>query len=58
MAWAAVCLGFSSATQDIVIDAYRIESADSHLQALMSSSYIAGYRTGMLLAGAGAIILA
>jgi PAT family beta-lactamase induction signal transducer AmpG len=35
MAWAAVCLGFSSATQDIVIDAYRIESAESHLQALM-----------------------
>ncbi|HIF53767.1 MAG: MFS transporter [Methylococcales bacterium] len=58
MAWAAVCLGFSSATQDIVIDAYRIESAESHLQALMSSSYIAGYRTGMLLAGAGALFLA
>lgn len=58
MAWAAVLLGFSSATQDIVIDAYRIESADSHLQTLMSSSYIAGYRIGMLLAGAGALFLA
>ncbi|KAF3983743.1 MAG: AmpG family muropeptide MFS transporter [Methylococcales symbiont of Hymedesmia sp. n. MRB-2018] len=58
MAWAAVCLGFSSATQDIVIDAYRIESADSNLQALMSSSYIAGYRIGMLLAGAGTLFLA
>ncbi len=58
MAWAAVLLGFSSATQDIVIDAYRIESAGSELQALMSSSYIAGYRTGMLLAGAGALFLA
>jgi len=58
MAWAAVFLGFSSATQDIVIDAYRIESADSDLQALMSSSYIAGYRIGMLLAGAGALFLA
>ncbi|KAF3977826.1 MAG: AmpG family muropeptide MFS transporter [Methylococcales symbiont of Iophon sp. n. MRB-2018] len=58
MAWAAVCLGFSSATQDIVIDAYRIESADSSLQALMSSSYIAGYRIGMLVAGAGALFLA
>lgn len=58
MAWAAVFLGFSSATQDIVIDAYRIESASSDLQALMSSSYIAGYRIGMLLAGAGVLFLA
>ncbi|NOQ76697.1 MAG: MFS transporter, partial [Methylococcaceae bacterium] len=58
MAWAAVFLGFSSATQDIVIDAYRIESADSDLQALISSSYIAGYRIGMLLAGAGTLFLA
>jgi len=58
MAWAAVLLGFSSATQDIVLDAYRIESAESNLQALMSSSYIAGYRIGMLIAGAGALFLA
>ncbi|MFW5450557.1 MAG: MFS transporter, partial [Methylophagaceae bacterium] len=58
MAVAAVLLGFSSATQDIVIDAYRIESADSELQALMSSTYIAGYRIGMMLAGAGGLFLA
>ena len=58
IAWAAVLLGFSSATQDIVIDAYRIESADTQLQALMSSSYIAGYRIGMLIAGAGSLVLA
>lgn len=58
IAWAAVLLGFSSATQDIVIDAYRIESADTQLQALMSSSYIAGYRVGMLIAGAGSLVLA
>jgi len=58
MALAAVLLGFSSATQDIVIDAYRIESAEKSLQALMSSTYIAGYRIGMLLAGAGALFLA
>ncbi len=58
MAFAAVLLGFSSATQDIVIDAYRIESAESSLQALMSSTYIAGYRIGMLASGAGALILA
>ncbi len=58
MALAAVMLGFSSATQDIVIDAYRIESAERRMQALMSSSYIAGYRIGMLVAGAGALKLA
>ena len=58
LALAAVMLGFSSATQDIVIDAYRIESAETRLQALMSSTYIAGYRIGMLVAGAGALYLA
>lgn len=58
MALAAVMLGFSSATQDIAIDAYRIESAEQRMQALMSSSYIAGYRIGMLVAGAGALKLA
>lgn len=58
MAFAAVLLGFSSATQDIVIDAYRIESADVDLQAMMSASYIAGYRIAMLVAGAGSLYLA
>jgi PAT family beta-lactamase induction signal transducer AmpG len=58
MAVAAVLLGFSSATQDIVIDAYRIEIADVDLQALLSSSYVAGYRIGMIAAGAGSLYLA
>ena len=58
MALAAVMLGFSAATQDIVIDAYRIESAECDLQAIMSSTYIAGYRTGMIVAGAGALFIA
>ena len=58
MALAAVLLGFSAATQDIVIDAYRIESADTRLQALMSSTYIVGYRIAMVVAGAGALYLA
>jgi len=58
MAMAAVLLGFSSATQDIVIDAYRIESAGPELQAMMSATYIAGYRVGMLVAGAGSLFLA
>lgn len=58
MALAAVALGFASATQDIVIDAYRIESAEQELQALLSATYIAGYRVAMIVAGAGAIWLA
>lgn len=58
MALAAVLLGFSSATQDIVIDAYRIECAEQSLQGLLSASYIAGYRVGMLVAGAGSLFLA
>jgi len=55
---AAVALGFSSATQDVVIDAYRIEAVESRLQGMMSASYIAGYRVGMIVAGAGALFLA
>ena len=58
MAFAAVLLGLSSATQDIVIDAYRIEAVEEKLQALMSASYVAGYRIGMIVAGAGALYLA
>ncbi|KJE34159.1 MFS transporter [Thalassospira sp. HJ] len=58
MAFAAVALGFASATQDIVIDAYRIEAADADLQAMMSSAYIGGYRIGMIIAGAGALTIA
>ncbi|MBW2513580.1 MAG: MFS transporter, partial [Deltaproteobacteria bacterium] len=54
----AVMIGFSSATQDIVIDAYRIESAPADLQSMLSSMYIAGYRIGMLVAGAGSLWLA
>lgn len=58
MALAAVLLGFSSATQDIVIDAYRIELAESDFQATLASTYIAGYRIGMIAAGAGSLYLA
>jgi PAT family beta-lactamase induction signal transducer AmpG len=58
MACAAVLLGFSAATQDIVIDAYRIESVGQSMQAMLASMYIAGYRAGMLVAGAGALLLA
>lgn len=58
MAMAAVLLGFASATQDILIDAYRIEIADVSLQTALSASYMAGYRLGLIVAGAGALFLA
>lgn len=60
MAAAAVLLGFSSATQDVLIDAYRIEAAPHNhaLQSVMSATYNAGYRIGMIVAGAGSLYLA
>jgi len=59
--WIAVlaCLtAFCSATQDIVIDAYRIESAEQSNQAAMSAMYILGYRAALLVSGAGALLIA
>ncbi|OTG65888.1 AmpG family muropeptide MFS transporter [Acinetobacter silvestris] len=58
MAGGAVLLGFSAATQDIVIDAYRIELAETEMQTVLASTYNAGYRIGMIIAGAGALFLA
>ena len=58
MAVGAVLLGFSAATQDIVIDAYRIELAETEMQTVLASTYNAGYRIGMIIAGAGALFLA
>ena len=51
-------IAFSSATQDIVIDAFRIESAPQKFQGALSSMYIAGYRIAMLTSGAGSLWLA
>ena len=51
-------LAISSATQDIIVDAFRIESAPQKLQGPLSSSYIAGYRLAMLAGGAGSLWLA
>lgn len=53
-----VLVAFSSSTQDIAIDAYRIEAADVDYQAAMSAMYIFGYRIAMLVAGAGALYVA
>ena len=54
----ALLVAFSSATQDITIDAYRIEATSLRRQAAMAASYILGYRVALLVAGAGAFYLA
>ena len=54
----AVLVAFSSASQDIVIDAYRRESLSDEEQTLGASAYVLGYRIGALAAGAGGLILA
>ena len=60
MAAGSVLLGFAAATQDVVIDAYRIEISpnNSAMQSILSASYTAGYRIGMIASGAGSLILA
>jgi PAT family beta-lactamase induction signal transducer AmpG len=51
----AVWVAFSSATQDIVIDAYRIEAGDPELQGAMAAAYMVGYRIAMIMASAGVL---
>jgi PAT family beta-lactamase induction signal transducer AmpG len=51
----AMLVAFASATQDIVIDAYRVESLAPDEQAAGMASYVAAYRIGMLASGAGVI---
>ena len=58
IAWFALLVAFSSATQDISIDAYRIEAIDKKYQAAMAASYVLGYRLALLAAGAGAFYIA
>jgi len=58
MALIAVLIAFSSATQDITVDAYRIESADERLQAAMAATYMVGYRLAMITATAGVLAIA
>lgn len=55
---AALLVAFSSATQDISIDAWRIEAVADDLQGAMAATYQMGYRLGMILAGGGALIIA
>lgn len=54
----ALAVAFASATQDIVIDAYRIEAAPERLQGALAAAYMTGYRLAMIMAGAGALAIA
>ncbi|NMD50943.1 AmpG family muropeptide MFS transporter [Shewanella sp. DNRA4] len=54
----ALMIAFASATQDIVIDAFRIESAPEKMQAALAAAYQVGYRGAMIVATAGALTIA
>ncbi len=54
----ALLVAFASATQDIAIDAYRIEAVEKTLQGAMAGTYQVGYRFGLIAAGAGALYIA
>jgi PAT family beta-lactamase induction signal transducer AmpG len=58
VAAASVLIAFASATQDIALDAWRIDVAEDQHQALMVALYQWGYRIGLIAAGAGALLLA
>src|SRR2546422_2125035 len=57
VAFGALLVATASATQDIVIDAFRVESLDESEQAAGMASYVAAYRVGMLASTAGALFL-
>ena len=54
----ALLVAFSSATQDIAVDAWRIESAPTEMQGVMAAAYQLGYRIAMMVASAGALWIA
>lgn len=54
----AIAVAVSSATQDMAIDAYRIECAPDEMQGLLAASYQYGYRIAMIVGGAGALYVA
>ncbi|MFT4265798.1 MAG: MFS transporter, partial [Xenophilus sp.] len=58
MIWCALLVAFGSATQDIALDAFRIESAEARKQAALAAAYQTGYRLAMIWAGAGVLWVA
>lgn len=53
LVWCAVVVAFCGATQDIALDAFRIESAEDDAQSALAACYLAGYRLAMFWVGAG-----
>ena len=61
LVWTVACaffVAFASATQDVVVDGWRIGAAPVERQGMMSASYQLGYRIALLCAGAGALYIA
>ena len=58
LVWFTLIVAFASATQDIALDAYRIESAAVDKQAALAAMYQTGYRLGTIWAGAGVLFIA
>ena len=58
LAYLSILVAFASASQDVAIDAYRIEIAESKFQAVLAASYQLGYRVSALTSGAGALYMA
>ena len=58
LVWCALLVAFASATQDIALDAFRIESAATRKQAALAACYQTGYRLAMIWAGAGVLWVA
>jgi len=58
LVWCALLTAFGSATQDIALDAFRIESASNRKQAALAAAYQTGYRMAMIWAGAGVLWVA
>lgn len=54
----ALLVAFASATQDVAVDAWRIEAVEDERQGAMAAAYQTGYRIALLVAGAGALYLA
>jgi PAT family beta-lactamase induction signal transducer AmpG len=58
MALLALLVAFSSATQDVAIDAWRIEAVPQSMQGVMAAAYQLGYRIAIMVASAGALWIA
>jgi len=58
LAQVAILVAICSATQDVCVDAYRVQAIDKAMQGVVTSAYIAGYRIALLVAGAGALLIA